>query len=172
MAKKKKKTVKVSRKKGKVKVIKGKNVLWKKASFNSSKKKVSQPGKVISSFGGIRFFVTKNTALIIDNLKQEVSGRWSEHEIIGKKPKSEFTGADLRSFSFEIMVDINLGYKPHSILKKLHRLVERGKVDTLMIGTHKIGSKWKMTNASDSFDVVYAGGELAKASISVTLKEY
>ena len=84
MDKKKKKTVKVSRKKGKVKVIKGKNVLWKKASFNSSKKKVSQPGKVISSFGGIRFFVTKNTALILDNLKQEVSGRWSEHEIIGK----------------------------------------------------------------------------------------
>jgi len=81
-------------------------------------------------------------------------------------------GADLRSFSFEIMVDINLGYKPHSILKKIHRLVEKGKVDTLMIGTHKIGSKWKMTNASDSFDVVYAGGELAKASISVTLKEY
>jgi phage protein U len=116
--------------------------------------------------------VTKNTALILDNLKQEVSGRWSEHEIIGKKPKSEFTGADLRSFSFEIMVDINLGYKPHSILKKIHRLVEKGKVDTLMIGTHKIGSKWKMTNASDSFDVVYAGGELAKASISVTLKEY
>ena len=105
-------------------------------------------------------------------MKQDVSGKWAEHEVIGLKSKSEFLGADLRSFSFEIMVDVQFGYKPHSILKKIHNLIEKGKVDTLMVGTHKIGSKWKMTNASDAFDVVYAGGELAKASIAVTLKEY
>lgn len=165
----KKKKVKVSRKKGKVKVIKGKNVL------DPNRKKVvrlSENNKVVSSFCGINFFVTRKTALILGNLKQDVSGKWVNHEIIGCKPKSEFVGADLRSFSFEIIVDICFGYKPHSIMKKIHKIVEKGKVDKLMIGTHKIGSKWKMTNASDAFDVVYSGGEVSKVTINVTLQEY
>ncbi len=174
MTGRKKKKVKVSRKKGKIAV--GKNVLKK-----SNKKKVfsgidtlnsNSNGKVISSFGGINFFVTRKQALFICNMKQEVSGKWAEHEIIGRKSKSEFLGADLRTFTFEMMVDARFGYKPHSIMKKIHRLIEKGTVDKWMVGTHKIGSKWKMISSSDAFDVVYAGGELTKATLSVTLKEY
>lgn len=168
MAKKKK--VKVSRSKAKQVVIR---IFDKNAAVDkviSSKTKSN--GNVICSFCGINFFVTRKTALIIGNMKQDVSGKWIEHEILGGKPKSEFVGADLRSFSFEIMVDARFGYKPHSIMKKIHQIVEKGKVDKLMIGTHKIGSRWKMTNASDAFDVVYAGGKVARVTINVTLKEY
>lgn len=165
----KKKKVKVSRKKGKVVV--GKNVLISSGK-TTVVQKLNTNGKVVSSFGGINFFVTRETALIISNMKQDVAGKWTEHEVIGTKSKSEFLGADLRSFSFEIIVDVQFGYKPHSIMKKIHNIIEKGKVDTLMVGTHKIGSKWKMTNASDAFDVVYSGGELAKAAITVTMKEY
>lgn len=171
MAKKKK--VKVSRKKGKVVVKKGKNTVAKSNFKNVLvKSNLDSEGKVIASFCGINFFVTREVALFLSNMKQNVSGKWIEHEILGKKPKSEFAGADLRSFSFDMMVDVRFGYKPHSIMKKVHQIIEKGKVDKLMIGTHKIGSKWKMTNASDEFDVVYAGGKVTKATITVTLKEY
>ena len=168
------KKVKVSRKKGKVLVKKGKNIMnaTTKKDGTMSNVLIKKSNNVVSSFGGIDFFVTRETALILSNMKQEVSGKWADHEIIGSKPKSEFLGAGLRSFSFDIMVDVQFGYKPHSIMKKIHSFVEKGKVDKLMIGSHKIGNKWKMTGASDSFDVVYAGGKLSKATISVTLQEY
>lgn len=172
------KKVKVSRKKGKVTVKKGKNTLVKPKAQNTlvTTKKIGSnsttTGRVISSFCGIVFTVTRKTALILGNMKQDTSGKWVEHEILGSKPKSEFVGADLRTFSFDIMVDVRFGYKPHSVMKKIHQIVEKGKVDKLMVGTHKIGSKWKMTNASDAFDVVYSGGEVSKATINVTLKEY
>lgn len=162
-----KKRIKVSRSKRGVLV--DKVVTSKKKTSMSSLK---SDGLEICSFCGLHFFVTRKTALFIKNLGQEVVGKWAAHEIIGRKAKSEFLGAELRSFTFEFTVDAQFGYKPHTVLKKVHQIIEKGKVDTFFLGTHKIGSKWKMTKESETYDVVYSGGKLAKATISATMEEY
>lgn len=170
MAKKKSKKTKKSKK---VYVKRGvvlKNVLVKKKS-----KKKSKYGKTgqVGSFGGIVFKVSSKKTLTMQEPKQEVSGRWESHQIIGSKPKPEFLGPDTRSFEMTVIIDVQLGYKPHKILKKINQLCEKGKVDILVIGTHKIGKyKWKLEKASEAFDLLYSGGELARAKVDLTLSEY
>lgn len=170
--KKKKKKVKVSRTKNGVlvnQVIKPSGQIRDMpiAVHNAQTEKRS-----ICSFCGLNFFVSRDTALFLRDLKQEVAGRWASHEIIGKKPKSEFLGPEMSSLSFEIIIDAQFGYKPYTVLKKLKEIVEQGKVDAFFVGTNKIGTKWKMSKASEEYDVIYHGGKLAKASANVTLEEY
>lgn len=170
MAKKKKKKQK------KVYVSRGKNVAastTKKKSKTSSKAKVyGKPGQ-IGSWGGIVFKVSEKKALPMQDIKTEISSKWASHEIIGSKPKAEFEGPELRTFTLSTVLDVQLGYKPHSMMKKIHRLCEKGKVDMLIIGTHKIGGyKWKLEKISEAYDLVYNGGELARVKVDLTLSEY
>ena len=52
-------------------------------------------------------------------------------------------------------------------------MVEKGKIDYLVIGGRAVGeNRFAITSMSEAWDVVYSGGELAKASVSVTLEEY
>lgn len=171
MAKKKKKKNKLIVCRGKniaIKVTKKKNRL---VTTHSSSAKL-KPGQ-IGSFGGIIFKVSEKKALPMQNIKQEINAKWSLHEILGSKPKAEFSGPELRTFTLDTIVDVQLGYKPHSIIKKMNRLCEKGKVDNLIIGSHKIGAyKWKLEKVSEAFDLIYSGGELARAKLSLTLSEY
>lgn len=184
MAKKKKeKKIKVKRgtsvtlKEGIVKKRTSKGVL-----LNKMRSGGGAGNKRIGSFGGIVFRVTalmgadgKRIRKILSpsDINQEIAGNWADHSIIGKKPKSEFLGPDLRSLTFQIVVDVQLGYKPHAILKKINRFVEEGKVDIFVLGTHKIGTgKWKMEKASEAFNLIYNEGQLARATVDITLGEY
>lgn len=183
MAKKKKK---VYAKRGKTIVLKNTIIKKKKKTKNMKDVLVGNSSvggsKQLGSFGGIVFKVvarikpdgtrTKKILTPFD-IKQEVAGEWTEHKVIGKKARSEFSSPGLRTLQYSIMVDVQLGYKPHAILKKINQFVEKGKVDIFTLGTHKIGSgKWKMEKASEAFNRVYSGGELARATIDVTLSEY
>lgn len=178
MAKKKKK---VYAKRGKTIYLK--NTLVKKKNNMKNVLDANYYGsKQLGSFGGIVFKVvarikpdgTRTKKILTPkDIRQEISGEWTEHKVIGKKARTEFVGPGLRTMQYSIMVDAQLGYKPHAILKKINQFVEKGKVDIFTLGTHKIGAgKWKMEKASEAFNRVYSGGELARATIDVTLSEY
>ena len=94
-------------------------------------------------------------------------------ERIGQKPLSEFNGPDLQTVSFDITLDASLGVKPRYLLGVLERMVETGEVNTLVIGKKKVGkNKWVITKSSEAWEVVLRGGELYRASVSLTLQEY
>ena len=174
MAKKKKKKVKVSR----TKTVELKAVVKKSNSNNLKPKVVGKDSQNnIGSFGGIIFQVSLSKDIIkmltMNNAKQDVSGEWSNHSVIGGKSKSEFIAPGLRSFDFDIIIDAQYGYKPHSVMKKLNKMVEKGKVSKLMIGTHKIGSgKWKLEKVSEEFGLIYQNGKLLRAKATLSLSEY
>lgn len=173
MAKKKTKKKTIAR--GKTVVVKS---VLKKSTHPLAQQILIKKGKAakqkkIASFGGINFLVNPNKVLTPKSLKQDTSGEWGDHEVIGAKPKSEFQGAGLRQLSFDVVLDAQLGVKPHSIIKKMHKLVEDGKIGIFMLGTHKIGKgKWKMEKVSDEFSLIYSKGQLVRATVSVTLSEY
>lgn len=124
-------------------------------------------------WGGIIFKISETNLLPMQNMKQDLSGRWAKHDVIGSKPKSEFQGADLRTFTLSTIVDVQFGLKPHTMMKKINQACENGKVDILVIGTHKIGTrKWKLEKVSESYDLIYRQGELARATIDLTFSEY
>ena len=122
---------------------------------------------------GIVFETSDKKILTFNDFNQKVSGRWSKHDVIGGKPKSEFNGADLRKITFSIVLDAQFGVKPRSVMEKIENMVENGTVEQLVIGSKKVGkNKWKMTDISEAWDVIYNGGQLARASVSISLEEY
>lgn len=127
----------------------------------------------MGSWGGIIFCVSEQKILPMQDMEQELNGKWAEHDVIGDKAKSEFQGAELRDFTLTTIADVQFGVKPHAVMKKFNQACEKGKVSNLIIGTHKIGTRpWKLTKVSEGFDLIYSGGELARAKINLTFREY
>ena len=95
----------------------------------------------------IIFEVSDNRVLTFESMSREVSGRWTEHEV--------------------------LGVKPRRILDMVERMVERGTAEYLVIGGRLVGRRpFRVTGSSEAWDTVYSRGELAKATLTISLEEY
>ena len=71
----------------------------------------------------IIFEVSDNRVLTFESMSREVSGRWTEHEVLGVKPKAEFLGPGLQTISLTIHLSAALGVKPRRILDMVERMV-------------------------------------------------
>lgn len=121
----------------------------------------------------IVFRVSDNYVLTPQNFTQKISGKWNKHDVMLGRPKYEFNGADLRRIDFKVVLDIMLGVRPRDVLKTMETMAENGSAETLVIGGRQIGkNKWILKELSETWDVVYNGGELARATCSVVLEEY
>ncbi|MBO4394765.1 MAG: phage tail protein [Eubacterium sp.] len=171
MAKKKKTTIRVKRY-----VYVTKTVVKKPKQDNPTTSTATSTN--IGEFAGLTFAVKLKEdgspkVLSPNDINQNISSNWAEHQIIGRKrPKSEFIGANSRTLSMTITVDYMLGYKPHTILHKLNKFCETGKVGKFKLGTHQIGSEWKITNLSEPFEKIWKNGQLTKASAELELTSY
>ena len=89
----------------------------------------------------IIFEVSDNRVLTFESMSREVSGRWTEHEVLGVKPKAEFLGPGLQTISLTIHLSAALGVKPRRILDMVERMVERGSAEYLVIGGRLVGHR-------------------------------
>ena len=89
----------------------------------------------------IIFEVSDNRVLTFESMSREVSGRWTEHEVLGVKPKAEFLGPGLQTISLTIHLSAALGVKPRRILDMVERMVERGTAEYLVIGGRLVGRR-------------------------------
>lgn len=64
------------------------------------------------------------------------------------------------------------GVNPRTVLDKLAKHAEKGTVNTLVIGGKRVGTRWRITDLSEEWEVIYNRGELAKAKVNVTMQEY
>jgi Phage protein U len=130
-------------------------------------------GRIGNLGSSIIFETSDKKILTFNGFTKKVSGNWVNHNIIGKKALSEFTGPGLEQVSFTITLDARLGVRPRAMIEKIESMVLSGKVEKLVIGGKAVGkNKWKVLNISETWDLIYSGGELAKATISLTLEEY
>lgn len=128
----------------------------------------------IGSFGKTIVFETSDARILQPKgLKKEVSGRWTSHSRIGKKPLKQFLGPDADSVTLKIDLDARHGVKPRKTLEKIEKAVKKGTPEKLAIGG-KMVSKYKMviTKASETWDEIWYHGELVRASIDLTFEEY
>ena len=89
------------------------------------------------------------------------------------KPKAEFLGPGLQTISLTIHLSAALGVKPRRILDMVERMVERGSAEYLVIGGRLVGRRpFRVTGSSEAWDKVYSRGELAKATLTISLEEY
>lgn len=128
----------------------------------------------IGNFGKIIIFETSDARVLnFNGFQKTVSGNWTTHERIGKKPQSEFLNANLQQITFTITLNAQHGVRPRSTMEKIEKAVEKGKVESLVIGGKKVGkNKWKITQMSEAWDIVMSGGQVQKATINISMEEY
>ncbi len=128
---------------------------------------------IVGSLGGIPFLSSRYCVRTIDNYQKSASARWATHEIVGKKPVSEFLGPGLNEISFDMILKTDLGVIPADEVKKLERLRDTGETVFLVLGTDVIGNtQWVVTDVSSTVNAWGAFGTPISISASVTLKEY
>ena len=112
----------------------------------------------------IVFEVSDETALILQEMTRETSGRWAIHEAMGAKPKAEFLGPGLQAVNLTIYLSAGLG---------VEGMVEAGTAEYLVIGNRPVGKDpFRLTGSSETWSTIFSRGELVKAALSITLEEY
>ena len=127
----------------------------------------------VGTFGRIPFRVSDQEAVILQNMKREISGRWSEMELIGKKPLTVFAGADLQKITLTVFLDAGLGTPPRDLLEEIETMTEQGQAEYLIIGRRQVGNgRWVIVKSSEVWDKILIKGELYRATTELTLQEY
>lgn len=121
----------------------------------------------------IIFRVSERQALTFQKLTHTIGSEWATHSRIGLKDQSEFIRPKLEGISFTMKVDATLGVKPRAMLDRLRLLVERGEINSFVVGGKRVGRyRWKITDVSEEWNIVLNEGELFSADVSVTMQEY
>lgn len=119
------------------------------------------------------FEVSDDRVFTFSELTREVTSRWTNHEPQGVKPKPEFLGAGLQTASLTITLSATLGVRPRDVLEAIENIVENGTAETLVIGNRPVGSNpFRLTGSSEAWNTVYNRGELARATLTISLEEY
>lgn len=122
---------------------------------------------------GLVFSVSDNMVKTFMNLKRTTSSIWATHSRIGQKDEVEFLRPGLQKITFTMELNAMLGVRPRAMLEMLERSVEKGTVNTFVIGGKRVGShRWRITETSEEWDILLNKGELVKASVLVTMEEY
>lgn len=119
------------------------------------------------------FEVSDDRVFTFSELTREVTSRWTNHEPQGVKPKPELLGAGLQTASLTITLSATLGVRPRDVLEAIENMVENGTAETLVIGNRPVGSNpFRLTGSSEAWNTVYNRGELARATLTISLEEY
>ena len=119
------------------------------------------------------FEVSDDRVFTFSELTREVTSRWTNHEPQGVKPKPEFLGAGLQTASLTITLSATLGVRPRDVLEAIENMVENGTAETLVIRNRPVGSNpFRLTGSSEAWNTVYNRGELARATLTISLEEY
>lgn len=126
---------------------------------------------MIGSLGSIVFTTSDRKVLTFRDMSKQYAARYARHELIGKKPKLEFIGADLRKMSFSIRLDSSLGVNPQETITALTAAVEQGEVQAFMLGDEFIGN-FVVMDIDEAAMVYNNRGRLRLADIKVSIEEY
>lgn len=121
----------------------------------------------------IIFEVSDDAILTVQGMSREIAGRWTAHEVMGTKPKPEFLGAGNQTISLPIRLSASLGVRPRNVLEAVEAMVESGTAEYLVIGNRPVGrNPFRLIGSSETWDTLYSGGQLAKATLTISLEEY
>lgn len=128
---------------------------------------------IIGSWGGIVFAVSRKEIKTFSGLKWDSGAKYTTHDRHLKEPLLEFTGTDVESISFSILLSVYLGVNPTDEIDKLLSAMRKGEVNRLVIGPKAYGTnKWVITKLSNSLDRYDNHGNLLAAKVSISMSSY
>lgn len=87
----------------------------------------------------IVFEVSDETALILQEMTRETSGRWAIHETMGAKPKAEFLGPGLQAVNLTIYLSAGLGCAPGPCWRRWRAWWKQGRRNIWLSATGRWG---------------------------------
>lgn len=127
----------------------------------------------LGSLGPVVFEVNDKRIRTFSDFTRSASGRWANHEVLNKKPKSQRIGPGLDTVSFTMRFDVSLGLNPRKEMDRLTELEREGKVMPLIIGGKPLGvGKWKITSVEQSWPVIDNQGNVLVGTVNISLEEY
>lgn len=128
---------------------------------------------LIGYFGDIIFETSDKRILNFSGFKRDTKSRWEKHNVIGKKPITEFLGPDLDTITFTVNLNGNFGVKPRQEMERWLEYARTGKAEILVIGNKGLGvDKWIVSSVSQAWDIVFNNGEVFSGKVDITLEEY
>ena len=127
----------------------------------------------IGYMGEIVFAVSENYLLTPKDYEREGAARWSEHDMILRKPVSQFGGAGLEKLTFGIILDADHGINPAVQLRKLRTMGDTGAVFPLIIGGVPVTQNyWRLDSIKEAGHFFTSDGQLLQCTPQLTLTEY
>jgi len=128
---------------------------------------------LIGSLGDIVFEVTNDKVFTFQGLKRSAKMRYAVHEVIGKKPITEFIGPELEELSFSIYLSVSLGINPNQEMQKIRDKRDNGEAMSFLLGEKVIGeNKWVIESIGESYQAIDNQGIIFSLSADISLKEY
>lgn len=127
----------------------------------------------IGYMGDIVFSVSEMYMLTPADYEREGASRWANHDLVLRKPVSQFIGPGLEQVTFKIILHADHGISPAEQLKKLRQMRDTGAVFPLVIGGVPVTQNyWRLESLKEGGNVFNADGSLYISEPSVTLLEY
>ena len=127
----------------------------------------------IGYFGDIVFSVDQDRMLTPKDYEREGGSRWNEHNLLLRKPVSQFAGPELEKLKFKIILDVCHGIEPETQLKALREIRDNGIVLPLVINSKPITQNyWRLDNLRESNNILAEGGWLIHCEAELNLIEY
>jgi len=128
---------------------------------------------IVGTFGSIIFTVSSQKILTFTNFSRSAAGRWGNHDIVLRKPLSEFLGPGQEEISFSVRLDVSNGIIPRDELAKMRDMRDTGEVSVLVIGGEPVTwNQWSLESVKEGHKVHTGSGKLIQADVELTLKEY
>lgn len=126
---------------------------------------------VIGTLGELPFVCSQGKVLTFTGLSRDLSVRWAQHEVIGRKPVLEWIGEDLASVTLTIRFDISLGTPPILGLTALKQMMNSRKDRMLIIGGEFLG-RFVIDSISEERKFHTGAGVCQVAEATINLKEW
>jgi phage protein U len=128
---------------------------------------------MIGYFGERIFETSDKKLLTFKDFTRETASRFATHELINRKPITEFVGPNLQTVTFSIVLNASHGVHPRDEIDAWNEMAEKGQAEALVIGGKPLGAdRWIVKSLSEAWNLVWNRGELYSAELEVTLEEY
>lgn len=128
---------------------------------------------MVGTLGEIEFTVSEEQIRTFRDLSFTHSATYAEHKIIGRKGLLEFTGLNASTCTMKIYLDAAFGVNPYKELRTLYEAMNKHEAIAFTLGGQVMGGGlWVIESLNETHSIIGSGGELIRAEVSISLKEY
>ena len=127
----------------------------------------------LAKWGDITFSVNSEKVFSFNNMKRSYSARWKSHNMVDGMPRMEYQGRDANEVTIDVILDAELGVNPLVEMEKFKAAAESGKTAFFYVGGKKVSVfKLYIASGTENWEKIWNQGELVRATVSLTFKEY